>query len=107
MKKLIVVQCGGKKIWKDIKIAFMTPQVLQNDIISNHYSLENVSLIIFDECHRAIGDYSYCFIAEKYKNDPRLAFIQTGFGLWSEYHIYDGPFELGKTFPSKDFQDSF
>ena len=38
--------------------------------------------------------------AEKYDNDPRLAFMQTGFGLWSEYHIYDGPMKLGQTFPS-------
>ena len=45
--------------------------------------------------------------AEKYDNDPRLAFLETGFGLWAEYHIYDGPMVLGKTFPSKDFQAKF
>jgi hypothetical protein len=45
--------------------------------------------------------------AERYDNDSRLAYIQTGFGLWSEYHIYDGPFVLGETFPDKDFQESF
>jgi len=55
-----------REIWKDLKIAFMTPQVLQNDIISNLYSLNDVSLIIFDECHRSVGDYAYCFIAKKY-----------------------------------------
>ncbi len=55
-----------REIWKDLKIAFMTPQVLQNDIISNVYSLDDVSLIIFDECHRSVGDYAYCFIAKKY-----------------------------------------
>lgn len=42
--------------------------------------------------------------AERYDNDPRLAFVQTGFGLWGEYHIYDGPCEIGRTFPSKEFQ---
>lgn len=45
--------------------------------------------------------------AEKYDRDPRIAFVQVGFGLWSEYHIYDGPMELGKTFPSKEFQATF
>jgi len=55
-----------RDIWKGLEIAFMTPQVLQNDIISNLYSLENVPLIIFDECHRSVGDYAYCFIAKKY-----------------------------------------
>jgi Fanconi anemia group M protein len=55
-----------KEIWEGLKIAFMTPQVLQNDIITNQYSLKDVALIIFDECHRAVGDYAYCFIAQKY-----------------------------------------
>ena len=45
--------------------------------------------------------------AERYDHDPRLAFVQTGFGLWAEYHIYSGPFVLGKTFPSKEFQAQF
>ncbi len=54
------------RMWLDAKIAFMTPQVLQNDIIANRYSLADVSLLIFDEAHRAVGDYAYGFIAEKY-----------------------------------------
>lgn len=45
--------------------------------------------------------------AEKYDRDPRLAFVQVGFGLWAEYHIYDGPMKLGKTFPSRAFQSEF
>ncbi|WP_435007408.1 DUF4832 domain-containing protein [Tundrisphaera lichenicola] len=45
--------------------------------------------------------------AEKFDRDPRLAFLEVGFGLWSEYHIYDGPMELGKTFPSLEFQREF
>lgn len=45
--------------------------------------------------------------AEKYDRDPRIAFLEVGFGLWSEYHIYDGPMELGKTFPSLEFQREF
>ncbi len=49
----------------------------------------------------------YTKFAEKYDNDPRLAFIQVGFGLWAEYHIYSGPFSLGGTFPDKDFQEAF
>lgn len=45
--------------------------------------------------------------ALEYDDDPRLAFVQVGFGLWAEYHIYDGPFTLGETFPSKAFQAEF
>jgi hypothetical protein len=43
-------------------------------------------------------------LAEKYDSDPRLAFLETGFGLWAEYHIYSGPELPGKTFPSTEFQ---
>jgi len=49
----------------------------------------------------------YTRFAERYDRDPRLAFLQTGFGLWAEYHIYDGPFTLGGTFPDKEFQAEF
>ena len=31
---------------------------------------------------------------------PELAFVEVGFGLWSEYHIYEGPMVLGQTFPA-------
>lgn len=54
-----------KDLWVDIKVAFMTPQVLQNDLISGLYSIRDVSLMIFDECHRAVGDYAYCFLADR------------------------------------------
>ena len=49
----------------------------------------------------------YKKFAERYDNDPRLAFVQTGFGLWGEYHIYDGAYIEGQTFPSKQFQGEF
>jgi len=49
----------------------------------------------------------YGAFAEKYDKDPRIAFVQTGFGLWAEYHIYDGPFVPGSTFPDKRFQKQF
>lgn len=49
----------------------------------------------------------YTKLAQRYDNDPRIAFLQTGFGLWAEFHIYDGPREMGKTFPTKEFQATF
>ena len=49
----------------------------------------------------------YTKFAQRYDKDPRLAYLETGFGLWAEYHIYDGPMKLGKTFPDKKFQAQF
>lgn len=49
----------------------------------------------------------YQAFAERYDDDPRVAFLQVGFGLWAEYHIYDGPNAIGVQFPSHDFQRTF
>ncbi len=48
------------------QVLFYTPQTLRNDILNNRYSLMNVCLVIFDEAHRAQGDYAYCQIADEY-----------------------------------------
>ena len=63
-----------------------------------------------DWSNQELKDFTLEFykkFADKYDTDNRLAFLQVGFGLWGEYHIYDGPFELGKTFPSKEYQTVF
>ena len=59
-----------------------------------------------DELKRFHLDF-YRRLAERYDSDPRLAFLETGFGLWAEYHIYDGPFIMGQTFPDKEFQAEY
>lgn len=51
-------------------------------------------------------DFHTAFAA-RYQDDPRLAFVQVGFGLWAEYHIYEGPMILGRTFPDRAFQARF
>lgn len=55
-----------QELWNNSQIIFSTPQGLENDIMSNRISLNDVSLIGFDECHRSVGDYSYNFIAKQY-----------------------------------------
>ena len=49
----------------------------------------------------------YTDFAERYNNDPRIAFVELGFGHWSEYHIYGTPLKLGTNFPSKAYQKEF
>ena len=49
----------------------------------------------------------YTDFAKRYGDDPRLAFLEVGFGHWSEYHIYGTALQLGKNFPSKAFQKQF
>jgi len=54
------------ELWKKSKIIFSTPQGLENDIISGGIELKDISLMVFDEAHRATGDYAYVFIAKQY-----------------------------------------
>ena len=42
-----------------------------------------------------------------YKDDPRIAFVEVGFGHWSEYHIYGTPLRPGVNFPSDAYQKAF
>ena len=49
----------------------------------------------------------YTDFAERYNNDSRIAFLELGFGHWSEYHIYGTPLKLGTNFPSKAYQKEF
>ena len=49
----------------------------------------------------------YTDFAARYAHDARLAFVEVGFGHWSEYHIYGTRYELGRNFPSFAFQKRF
>lgn len=80
------------------------------DYHETHGASEKQSTDFPDWSHPELKRFTkqfYTHFAERYDRDPRLAFLQTGFGLWAEYHIYDGPFILGKTFPDKIYQAEF
>lgn len=55
-----------EKLWEKGRLIVSTPQVIENDILTKRISLEDVSHVTFDEAHRAVGNYAYTFIAEKY-----------------------------------------
>lgn len=58
----------GKResMYEKAQLVISTPQVIENDLLGKKISLEKVSCIIFDEAHRATGNYSYVYIAQKY-----------------------------------------
>jgi len=61
--------------WQAAKIITATPQTIENDLLNGKISMKGVSLVIFDEAHRAVGDYSYVYIARKYIRQNPQAFI--------------------------------
>ena len=42
----------------------MTPQTMQNDLENSKINPEKIVCLIFDEAHRATGNYAYCKIIE-------------------------------------------
>ena len=53
-------------LWSSSQIIISTPQVISKDIEANRASLEDFSLVIFDEAHRAVGNYAYVEIGRHY-----------------------------------------
>ncbi len=55
------------EIWKKAQIIFSTPQCIHNDLENNLINLKEVSLLIEDEAHRCLKNYSYTFVVQAYK----------------------------------------
>lgn len=62
-----------KSLFASSQVIFSTPQVINNDLEAGRYSIEETSLLIFDEAHRAVGDYAYVPIAKLCKEQLILA----------------------------------
>ena len=52
--------------WERATVILATPQVIKNDLIAGRYTLADVTLMVVDECHRAVGNYAYVFLAQRY-----------------------------------------
>ena len=62
-------------LWDDARVVVATPQVVENDLVGSRISLAEVSHLTFDECHRATGEYSYVYIAERYHADATAPLV--------------------------------
>ncbi len=63
------------KLWEKSQIISATPQTVESDIIAGRYDLRDVSLLIFDECHRGTGNYAYVFLANRYMREGKNPLI--------------------------------
>jgi Fanconi anemia group M protein len=60
-----------RKVMYQTDIIISTPQTVRNDL-KNKVTEPDFSLVIFDEAHRAVGDYAYTSIAELTEGDDAL-----------------------------------
>ena len=63
------------KRWEESRIICATPQTIESDLLNGRYDLSNVSLIVFDECHHAVGSYSYVYLASRYVRESKFNLI--------------------------------
>jgi ERCC4-related helicase len=63
--------------WKENRVVVSTPQVIENDLDEGRISLDGVDLVVFDEAHRAVGDYAYVSIGRRYQEAGGLVLGMT------------------------------
>ncbi len=66
-----------KKKYQSATIICATPQTIKHDLIASRLSLDDFSLIVFDEAHRAIGQYAYVFVGERAAHSNALVLALT------------------------------
>lgn len=62
-------------MWKNATVIVSTPQTAANDLVNNRISVKDVSCLVIDEAHLAVGDYDYNFVAKQYHkmaNYPKI-----------------------------------
>ena len=80
-KEKIVLMTGAvspkkrKEIFESASIITATPQSIQNDLVGGKIDISDFGLVVFDEAHRAMGNYSYVFIAEHYMRKAKNPLI--------------------------------
>lgn len=55
-----------KKRWDESQVICATPQTIESDLLNGRYGLEDVSLLVFDECHHGVGSYAYVYLGQRY-----------------------------------------
>lgn len=58
-------------LWENATFIIATPQVIENDILTEKIEINDVTCLVFDEAHRATGNYAYTHISEKYNETAK------------------------------------
>lgn len=72
-----VTPSARKEEWASSRLVVSTPQVIENDLGKGRIDISEMSLIVFDEAHRAAGDYAYVPIGRSYATTGGLALGMT------------------------------
>lgn len=54
-----------RTVWTRADIVCATPQVVRNDLMRQTLAADAFDFLVFDEAHRAVGNYAYVFLAQR------------------------------------------
>ena len=58
------MQSGKREeLWNAKRVFFLTPQCFNNDLTKGVCPVENIKCVVFDEAHKATGNYAYCQVS--------------------------------------------
>lgn len=103
---------GSKDVDRNVPGATAVPQYIK-DLADYHETFNNTEdgpTYYADWSNEELQWFTMQFFrdfARRYNADMRIAFMEIGFGHWSEYHIYGTNLNLGQNFPSKAYQKEF
>ncbi|HVA82827.1 MAG TPA: DEAD/DEAH box helicase, partial [Candidatus Aquilonibacter sp.] len=60
-----LAQSKRKEAEKHARVIIATPQTVANELKHANFDLSEYGVVIFDECHKAVGKYAYTYIAEE------------------------------------------
>nr|XP_018669630.1 Fanconi anemia group M protein homolog isoform X2 [Ciona intestinalis] len=52
-------------LWTNKRVFFLTPQLFNNDLASGTCPACDIKCVVFDEAHKAQGNYAYCQVIQK------------------------------------------
>ncbi len=58
-----VAPAKRKAAYEGVGVVVATPQVIQNDLVGDRVD-PHFDWVVYDECHRAVGEYPYAFIGD-------------------------------------------
>ena len=66
-----------RAVWskKEVRLVFATPEIVKNDLSEGRLQFRDFSLLVFDEAHKAVKDYSYTSIAREYTSQAPCPMI--------------------------------
>lgn len=64
-------------VWskKEVRLVFATPEIVKNDLSEGRLQFRDFILLVFDEAHKAVKDYSYTSIAREYTSQAPCPMI--------------------------------